>query len=81
MINNLLGRGLLKVLDQFGDLIIVLLLGGTHAADSQALGILSQSIHALRAKLVQDARKQVGQLLALSIAADDKGVGRNRSLD
>lgn len=80
----------LEVLDQVGNLVVLLLvtfLDSLHAgllglhASTHGLGIRSQIIHGLRAQLGEDTRKELLQSLDLSGAGDHISVGRNGSLD
>jgi hypothetical protein len=83
---DLLGSSLLEILHQIWDLIIVLLtllnsLRSTLREGTTGLGITSQVVKTLRAKLIVDSRDELLNLLVLSNTSDNIGVGRNRSLD
>ena len=78
MRHSLFVGGILEVLHKLGNIVIIVVLHLALASpNTQTFSIFSQSVHALRAQLVENSRKQFRQLLRLHITADNKGVGGN----
>lgn len=79
--------GLFKVLNQIGNLVVLLTLllhsaeAGTGAATLHEVGVTSQIIHTLGAQLTEDSGDKLLNSSVLGVTRHNIGVGRNGGLD
>jgi hypothetical protein len=80
----ILNSGVIKVLNQVGDFIIILVGSGAFSTTLSLLegfGKLLKGGHGLRTQLVQNTRDELSQFLLGGATVDGKGVGVGSSLN